>query len=67
MKKLYDEIMEMPIMNILKHDIKYVNGHNTAKRQAAELAKKYDDEIERLSKELYELKDFLDFHGKLKK
>jgi hypothetical protein len=46
MKKLYDEIMALSESSLINDD--YNNGFNDAQLQAAELAKKYDDEIERL-------------------
>jgi hypothetical protein len=45
MKKLYDEIIAL---EITKGSDGYIQGFNNALEETAELAKKYDDEIERL-------------------
>ena len=47
MKKLYDEIMALDANDPSNKDYEY--GFYCAKYKSAELAKKYDDEIERLN------------------
>ena len=53
MKKLYDEIMALEAQ---KQNGYYDAGFEDGIEAAAELAKKYDDEIERLNKELKRLR-----------
>lgn len=58
MKKLYDEIMAIPESSL--GDDGYNDGFYEAKQAAAELAKKYDDEIASLKSELDAVNEHID-------